>query len=323
MKGGARFLWTGVFWALASPALAQGVAIEHRAIGCLLAGRHPELQACFADPSAVARARVNFRAEGGKHWYYVEMAAKVGGRCFGGVLPQPSKSTKRIQYYIDAVGPQFAESRTPEYGPRVEGACDPGKYVIAGTVPTATVVVGAASAGAPAVPAGFSALGVVSAAGTTTAGAAGAGAAGAGGGGGGGAGKALLILGGLGAAGAGAYFGLKDRIGGDCDDAIGRTTIDVSPGTAPTFTWQPDCAVYRFRVVRVADSFRMWSVVFSDGPRDEGIRPPVTYGVPPPVGRPTPSSAPPLVRGVTYQVELVANILSGFEVYFAQRTFTP
>ena len=46
----------------ASPAGEGGVVIDHKAVGCIVAGKFPKMNACFSPNSAVARARVYFRA---------------------------------------------------------------------------------------------------------------------------------------------------------------------------------------------------------------------------------------------------------------------
>ncbi|PYQ15210.1 MAG: hypothetical protein DMF79_20010, partial [Acidobacteria bacterium] len=120
----------------------------------MVAGKFALLSARFDPAESVARARVQFRAEGGPVWYYVEMKPQAGA--FLGTLPKPRKSTKKIQYYIEVVDKAFAESRTAEYAPDVvDGAAACGmKKAMAGVANAASVVVGG-PAGAPLIPAGF------------------------------------------------------------------------------------------------------------------------------------------------------------------------
>jgi hypothetical protein len=172
--------------------VAQGVTIDHKGVGCIVAEQFPKMNACFSPAGSVARARVYFRAAGGPYWYFVEGKAPVfqtaqtgaGAQpCMDFVLPKPKKTITKMDYYVEAVDKAFAESRSSEYNPDVvkdAGACrkDAPAAPIASN---ATVTVGAA-AGAPIVPAGFA--GVAGAAGLSTtavvAGVAGAGAATAG-----------------------------------------------------------------------------------------------------------------------------------------------
>jgi hypothetical protein len=166
--------------AIAPPSHADGIAIDHSSPACMIAGRFPVLNARLDPAASVARARIAFRADGDDHWYFVEMKAKKP--VFEGTLPQPLKETGKVHYYIEATDKTLQESRTEEYislvvdGP---GVCSDPKRV-AGVVASAAVKVQTA-AGAPSLPAGFSAAGVTTAA-AGAAVAAGAGAATAGGG---------------------------------------------------------------------------------------------------------------------------------------------
>jgi hypothetical protein len=147
--------------ASAPPARAQaaeGVVIRHDAVGCMVAGRHPRLEACLDPAGAVSRARVSFRMRGGTHWYTVDMAAE--GACHAALLPRPKPSTEGVDYYIEVLDRDFRETRTPEHAPRVVSAAEGCDQAVAGATATASVVVGA-PAGAPLVPAGFSPVGIV------------------------------------------------------------------------------------------------------------------------------------------------------------------
>lgn len=122
----ARFLVCGVLvLPLLAPAagLAQPVTIDHQEVGCIVAGKFPKMNACFAPASAAKRPRVYFRPETTSTWYYVEMTSDAP--CFTGVLLRPNKSLvdKKIFYYVDVAG---GDARTPEFGPTVvagEGDC--------------------------------------------------------------------------------------------------------------------------------------------------------------------------------------------------------
>jgi hypothetical protein len=92
-------------------ALAQGVTIDHQEIGCIVAGKYPKMNACFAPASMVKKARVYFRPEILSTWYYVEMASDAP--CFSAALLKPSKALidKRIFYYVGC--PPRASSAVP------------------------------------------------------------------------------------------------------------------------------------------------------------------------------------------------------------------
>jgi hypothetical protein len=135
------------------------LTIGHEAVECVVAGKHTRIEARFAPQERVARARTFFRAHDGSVWYYVDM--QVAGDVFVGVLPRARKDTKRIDYYVQALDRTFDESRTQEYAPEVvadAGVCS--NRTVAAFLPSARVIVGA-PAGAPAVPAGFEAVGLV------------------------------------------------------------------------------------------------------------------------------------------------------------------
>ncbi len=143
----------------AVPAGAQ-ITPEHVTVGCIVAEKYPKITSCFNPASALARARVYFRADGTTNWYFVEM--KSDAPCFAGILPRPKKDMigKKIDYYVEALDKTFAPARTPEAQPEVvasESACKKDTPV-APVVSKASVVVGSAAAGAP-FPAAFVAAG--------------------------------------------------------------------------------------------------------------------------------------------------------------------
>jgi len=143
----------------AAPARAGGATIQHQAVGCVLAGKFPSLQARFDPADALHQARIYFRPEGGRHWYSVAM--KPAGGVFDGVLPRPNRTLKSFTYYIEAVDTELSIARTQEYTSTVAtgpGACKDKEMAL--TLASATVAIIAPS-GAPLVPSGFSASGVI------------------------------------------------------------------------------------------------------------------------------------------------------------------
>jgi len=124
------------------------LTIDHRAPGCVAAGKYARLAACFRPQNALARARVYFRAGGTGDWFYVEMSGAPP--CLEGVLPRPKKSLRRIEYYVAATDRTFAESRTSE---RVLQVTRDGKCPVGPLAPVASVasaVIGSVSGAAPA-----------------------------------------------------------------------------------------------------------------------------------------------------------------------------
>ena len=144
--------------AIVSPvaAGAEGVSVDHRTVGCVVAGKYPRLNACFAPASRLARARVYFRVKNAPpDWYYVEMASDAP--CHAGVLPRPKKDLvgRRIQYYVDALDRDFAESRTKE----AEALVVANASDCESKLPVAPVLDGATVAVYPGLPAGFAGAG--------------------------------------------------------------------------------------------------------------------------------------------------------------------
>jgi hypothetical protein len=199
---------------------AQTLGIDHAGVGCVVAESFPRLEARLAPAEAVARAKVFFQTQGGRHWYSVTM--KPEGAGYSGVLPRPKKSLKAFRYYIEATDRAMGVSRTPEYNATVvsgPAACQ--DKLMAGALASASVAL-EAPAGAAAIPAGFSSSGV----GATTA--AGGAAAGSGGGGL----STGVVVAGVAAAGA-AVAGIAGAPKGD--DAATTTTTTPS-AIAPTTT---------------------------------------------------------------------------------------
>jgi hypothetical protein len=132
---------------------AQGVTIDHKAVGCIVAEHYPKMSACFVPPAGLARSRVYFRAGGTPHWYFVDGRRDVPCRAF--VLPKPKRTIKTVDYYVEGLSTGGDEGRTTEYSPIVvphESECKKDTPV-APWLSKATVIVGA-TPGAPAL-AGF------------------------------------------------------------------------------------------------------------------------------------------------------------------------
>jgi hypothetical protein len=149
-----RTTWLGVAGlVIGLPALlgAQGLGIEHDGVDCIVAGKFPRMNACFQPASALATARVYFRVEGTEDWYYVEMGPEAP--CYSGYLPKPGKQLidKKLEYYVQATGKQYAEGQTQIYTPIVVSSEDRCQKKLAPFVSRASVRV------FPAMPGGFAA----------------------------------------------------------------------------------------------------------------------------------------------------------------------
>jgi hypothetical protein len=162
-----------VFVCTAAAARPEAVAIDHKAVGCIVVGKYPKMNACFSPAAELARSRVYFRPEGVPSWYYVDM--KSDQPCFTGTLPRPGKKLvgKKIEYYVEAQNKAFEPARTAEFDPIVVKSAQECKK----NVPVAPFLNNATVAVFPALPAGFVGGGIGTAA---IIGIAGAGAAAAG-----------------------------------------------------------------------------------------------------------------------------------------------
>jgi len=223
--GGRTALIMAVALALPIPLLAA-VQISHDRVDCVIAGQFPVIDATLDPSGDVARARVYFRGRGTPHWYYVDMKSE-GDAAFEGVLPQPRETLGGLDYYIETVETGFAQGRSQEYSARVltgSETCAVGERAATTmtSVPSALLV--GAPEGAPAVPAGFSNVGLVG--GPASA----AGAAGAGAGGTGGVSTGVLL--GIGA-GAAAAVAVAIAAGGDDDVSIATPPAGTPGGGTP------------------------------------------------------------------------------------------
>jgi hypothetical protein len=231
---------------------APPLAIEHKALACVVAGRHPQVSACFQPADQVGRARVTFRAAGTDPWFAVDMA---GSGCAAALLPKPKREIPSFQYFVEVIDRSFTARQEPasapdrSHQPRVvksEGECrELAGLVQSSQAPSPLVVravrdasgrvldsVAARALEAQASISGFSTEGVVlgeaSPAGQPSASAAGAGGS-----------KTLLIVGGAAAA-AGAVAlaagGGSDSGGGAAPAGLsGRWVGSVAEGTGITF----------------------------------------------------------------------------------------
>lgn len=146
-------MWVGLVVTTLAPAaaLAQGLEIDHKAVGCIVVGKFPKMNACVAPAASLARSRVYFRPEGTPSWYYVDM--KSDQPCLSGILPRPGKKLvgKKIEYYVEAQNKAFTPSRTAEYAPVVVRSAQECRK----DIPIAPFVNNATVAVFPSVPAGF------------------------------------------------------------------------------------------------------------------------------------------------------------------------
>jgi hypothetical protein len=146
-------------------AAGQSFAISHDGLECWPSDRYPVLSASLVPPELVQSIRIYFRSENYPDFYFVEAAVHPDGRVEA-ILPLAAPETNRVVYYIEAVSVSFESARTPEWAPEVARSdeCrrrDPMLALFDGKVPD--IVVNAVRAGAPALPPGFLAGGIMAA----------------------------------------------------------------------------------------------------------------------------------------------------------------
>jgi hypothetical protein len=204
----------------ASPLAAQPV-IVHDEVGCLPRGEFTRFLATIEPASTIRAAKLYFRSELYRDFYFVAMAQDPSGS-FSAALPLPSAETTTVVYYIEAVDLSFQTSRSDELEADVsdESGCrrGPGAALLPGGSPG--IVVGATQMGAPAIPAGFEATGITGFL-TATGSLAGAG--------GGGIGVGVAV-----GAAAGAAAGVGVLVAGGGEDGTATTTAPSVGGGSPT-----------------------------------------------------------------------------------------
>ena len=111
-------------FALAAPTVlpAQSLTIDHKPVACIVAGRYPRLNACFAPTGEVVKPRVNFRMKTGPASYYTEMKSDMP--CHVGFLPRPKKELigQEIEIWLEGMDRAFNPARTAEYTVKVVGS---------------------------------------------------------------------------------------------------------------------------------------------------------------------------------------------------------
>jgi len=96
----------------AGPAPPGAFHVEHTPPACFVADKSPRLVACLVPRSSRANLRVLFRADDGNAWYATALRYDVP--CYWGVLPRPSRTSRRIIYAIEAQGVGIT-ARTTEH----------------------------------------------------------------------------------------------------------------------------------------------------------------------------------------------------------------
>jgi hypothetical protein len=142
------------------PAMPTG--IEHPGIECLTHDYYPRVDAGIRPGDKVQTSRVYFRSDKYPDFYYIEMTKEHPTiDDFQGILPKPGPETERIIYYLESVDTIFDSLQTPEYAPEVIDADECRRRgAPAWLEGDPSIVVGATTPGAAAIPPGFQAMGI-------------------------------------------------------------------------------------------------------------------------------------------------------------------
>ena len=163
----------------AAPAGPTTLAVAHTPVGCMVAGTNPQLDAGITPEAQVQAGRVYFHSALGGSFYYVEMMPEAGR--YVGVLPKPRLDAGPITYYVEGVGRDYTQSQTPEAQALVVEKPEDCKDKPVAALGPADPVRVFSVAGGTALPAGFTGVSSVVAAGAGAATATAATAAAAGG----------------------------------------------------------------------------------------------------------------------------------------------
>ena len=106
----------------------EGIDIEHKPVGCIVAGKYPKLTACFSPAGKLARSRVYFRPEKAGRQLVLRRDEEPISPASRASFPSRRSTLigQKVLYYIDAFDQQFAENRTPDKAAEVvksEGEC--------------------------------------------------------------------------------------------------------------------------------------------------------------------------------------------------------
>ena len=94
--------------------------------------------------------------------------------------------------------------------------------------------------------------------------------------------------------------GCSDAIGPDeLPECSGPVTLEVTPGTTPSFSWTPACRLSSL-VVEAVGGTQLWAIITRG---ENALAPPVSYGDPP-AGAETLAPPGQLTSGTAYEVEV-------------------
>jgi hypothetical protein len=138
---------------------SQPLAVTHDAVACMIAERHPVIEANLAPMPSVRVARVFFHSSLSDAYYYVEMES-VGER-FVGTLPRPRAGAGPVTYYVEGLAREEAPALTPEVRALVVEAESECNGRLAAQLPGTSPVRVFSLDGSTALPPGFAGVGTV------------------------------------------------------------------------------------------------------------------------------------------------------------------
>jgi hypothetical protein len=123
-------------------------------------GHYPVIEATIPTGTDLKSAKVYFRSDKYPKYYFVEMTREAN--VLRSVLPKPSPETEHIIYYIEAVDVYFNNAIDAEHRVEISDQCERLSSRDDDPIPVDPgIIVGATEAGAPALPPGFEAAGII------------------------------------------------------------------------------------------------------------------------------------------------------------------
>lgn len=164
LRGCEKLLFSSLVLLASGSAEAQPLAISHDGLECWPSDVFAVLSGEISPPDYVRSVRIYFRSEAYPDFYFVDATVEPEGQ-IEAVLPLAAPETTRVVYYIEALSQAFETARTQEWTPLVAESdeCRRRDPMLAFFQGNPNIVVGAARAGAAALPPGFLSTGIVGA----------------------------------------------------------------------------------------------------------------------------------------------------------------
>ena len=103
----------GLVLGIAPEGRAQtGFGIEHDPLECIPITDFAAFDAELVPPDNVESCRLYFRSNVSPDYYYVEMSVTLDNGLYRTYLPKPTSATSTVEYYLECLDTQFANTRT-------------------------------------------------------------------------------------------------------------------------------------------------------------------------------------------------------------------